>query len=81
SGPAFTTQNGVRHSHSETSDFLAELHGVGEANGLTTLELVLDRTAFVPSGQSSLDMIYAMGSSDSFRQFHSFHSSTTLAVQ
>lgn len=80
-GPSFTTQAGVRHSHSDTSDFAAVLHGVGEANGATTLELILDRSSFIPAGAASLDIIYAMGSSDSFRQFHSFHGTTSLAVE
>lgn len=76
----FSTQAGVRHSHSESSDFAAVEHGIGESGSTTTMELVLDRASFLDPGQSTLDVIYALGGSDSFRQYHSFRSSTSLPI-
>ena len=78
--PEFSTQAGARHSHSESSDFAAVEHGIGESGGTTTMELVLDRASFLGPAQSTLDVIFALGSSDSFRQYHSFRSSTSLRI-
>lgn len=76
----FTSQVGVRHSHRETSDFSALSHAVGESNGTTTLEIVLDRSTYLEAGQTTLDVIYAMGSADSFGQYHTQRGATKLNV-
>lgn len=80
-GESFTTQAGVRHSHHDSSEFKALSHAVKETGNSTTMEIELNRSAFLGPGQTTLDLIYAMGSRDSFRQYHSFHGTTTLSVQ
>jgi len=80
-GESFTTQAGVRHSHHDSSEFEALAHAVAQTGNRTTMEIELDRSAFLGPGQSALNIIYAVGNNDSFREYHSFHGTTTLAVQ
>lgn len=77
----FSTQAGSRHRHSESAGFSALSHAVRESNGTTTMEIVLDRRAFLEPGQTTLDVIYALGSSDTFRQYHSTRGSTRLILE
>lgn len=77
----FTSQIGVYHRHHETTDFSALAHAVGESNGTTTLEIVLDRRSYLEPGQTTLDIIYAMGRTDSFQQYHAQRGATTLNVE
>lgn len=76
----FSTQVGERHRHKETTEFSVLAHAVAESNGVTTIEIVLDRSAYLGPNQTTIDVIYAMGSSDTFRQYHSQRGSTTLNV-
>ncbi len=80
-GESFTTQAGVRHSHNDSSEFEALAHAAAESGNSTTMEIALDRSAFLEPGQTTLDLIFAMGNSDSFRQYHSFRGTTTLEIQ
>ena len=80
-GASFTTQVGMRHTHQDSTEFEALSHAVKETGNSTTMELELARSAFLSAGQDTLDIIYAVGSGDSFRQYHSFHGTATLPVQ
>lgn len=76
----FSTQSGVRHSHREASSFSARSHAVRESSDTTTMEIALDRRVLLDPTRTTLEVIYAMGSGDSFGQYHEQRGSTSLTV-
>jgi hypothetical protein len=83
-GVRFSAQTGSAHRHSEAkdesvSDSLVS-YGVTEADGRTTLEIALKAGSYITDGQSSLDMIYAIGPADTFYASHIYHGSQRVAL-
>jgi hypothetical protein len=74
-------QRGAGHSHGDTSMDAPERYAMKETDGETTLELALKASEFIASDQTQLDLILAMGSSDSIREYHKarYGTSVTLA--
>jgi DOMON domain len=79
--PAFTDQLGQGHRHLPTDSFSALDHAVLRSGGATTMEVTLDRSAFLQSGDTSLDVIYAESGGDDITAHHDFRGSATLAVR
>ena len=63
-------QLGAGHSHADTVGNVPVAYALKEANGQTSLELSLKPAAFIAQGQKKLDLIMAMGGSDSFVSLH-----------
>ena len=52
-----------------------------QEGGKTDLKVALKASDFIKQGQSSLDVIFAIGKERNFTRYHSFRGSTTLALQ
>lgn len=76
---AFTFQQGRGHSH-RSAGRAEPPHAVAEHDGTTTLEVALERSAYLGAGASSLDAIYAMGDTDSFVLYHAARAQATIPV-
>ncbi len=63
-------QEGSGHTHSDLSSNAPVSYAMKEANGKTTLEVALKASQFIAAGQTELDLVLAMGSSDSFAELH-----------
>ena len=80
----FKPQLGKGHRHSDAPADVADTlvsYAMKQAGGKTTLEVALKAGAYVKGGQSSLDVIFAMGDQDSFTQYHSYRNTTSLALE
>lgn len=69
----FKPQMGRGHRHSDTTADVTTTvvkYAMKEAGGKTTLEAELKPTSYMPVGKDVLDMIYAMGTEDSFTPMH-----------
>ncbi len=66
----FRVQRGSGHSHGDTKGEAPERHAMREAGDRTVLELALKASEFLSPGQRQLDVILAMGASDSFGEYH-----------
>lgn len=78
---AFSVQRGVRHSHRQSAEDGVLAHALAEAGGSTTMELVLERSAYLGASDQSLDVIYAIGNADSFVRYHAFRGATQLNIR
>jgi hypothetical protein len=63
-------QEGSGHSHHDANAGKPRQVAMTEARGKTTLEVELNASEFIQPGQTQLDLILAMGSADSFQQYH-----------
>ena len=79
----FKAQGGTGHSHKDVG---ADVAGtiissqMKEAGGKTTLEIALRPAAYVKSGQTALQIIYAQGTEKSFIPRHMFRGALSLAL-
>jgi hypothetical protein len=76
----FKVQKGAGHSHSDAKIDTPLNHAMTEADGSTTLELALQASEFISPGQRQLDIILAMGSSDSFSEYHQSRYGTSVRL-
>jgi hypothetical protein len=79
----FKTQTGAGHAHKDAPKSVADsvsAYAVKEANGKTTLEISVAPAAYIKSGQSSLDIIYAVGEDKSFVPRHSSRGALSLKL-
>jgi|SRR5208337_3009970 len=79
----FKTQTGTGHRHVDAPKSVADsvtAFAMKEADGKTTLELSLTSAAYIKSGQTSLDIIYAVGEDKSFVPPHSSRGSVSLKL-
>ncbi|HUX50358.1 MAG TPA: DOMON domain-containing protein [Spirochaetia bacterium] len=79
--PQTTVQRGSGHSHSATQEVTPISEVVGSGNGITTLEIAVNRADFADAGQKQLDYIYAYGTAKNFRTRHVFRNAGTLSLQ
>ena len=80
--PQFKPLAGQGHRHIDdkgAADTIVS-YQIKEANGKTTLEIALKAADYIKSGQSTLDMIFAVGDDKSFTPYHSFRGSVSLKV-
>jgi len=63
-------QRGAGHSHSDTDGYVPAQYAMKETNGQTVLELKLKPGDFIAKGQKDLELIVAMGGTDSFFAMH-----------
>jgi hypothetical protein len=68
--PSFSQQLGAGHAHGSLSPELAVREALGEAGGLTTLEIALKASDLIPNGQKELLVLVAYGANDSFSGYH-----------
>jgi len=74
---------GKGHRHSDApADVAASLesYAMKQSGGKTTLEVALKADAYTKKGQSTLDLIFAMGDQASFTQYHSYRGATSLTL-
>jgi hypothetical protein len=79
----FTSQMGAGHRHADAAKSVADTvssYAIKEANGKTTMELSLNPAAYIKDGQSSLDLIYAVGEDKSFVPRHSSRGALSLKL-
>jgi len=81
---SFKAQVGSGHRHAdapaEVSDTV-ESYSLKESGGKTTLEVALKASPYIKAGQSTLDLIFAMGDQGNFTQYHSYRNLTSLALE
>jgi len=68
--PSFSQQLGAGHAHSSQSPELAVREVLGEAGGVTTLEIAFQAGDLIPKGQKELVILVAYGADDSFSGYH-----------
>lgn len=81
---SFKAQMGNGHRHGDAPADVSgtvESYALKESGGKTTLEVALKAGSYIKSGQSSLDLIFAMGDQGSFTQYHSYRNMTSLKLE
>jgi hypothetical protein len=79
----FKAQAGTGHRHinaDKSVDDSIVSYQLKEAGGKTTLEIAVKSAAYIKSGQSALDLIFAQGDDKSFTPYHSFRGSLSLKL-
>ena len=80
----FKPQMGTGHRHADTTKAVADTvtsYSLKEADGKTTMELSLKPAAYIKDGQTSLDIIYAVGEDKSFIPRHSSRGALSLKLK
>jgi hypothetical protein len=75
----FKPQAGSGHSHKDTTAAVIS-YAITTAGDTTTMEISLKASEYVKSGQSSLDLIFAMGEDKSFVSYHSYRGALSLKL-
>jgi hypothetical protein len=79
----FKPQTGTGHRHvnaDKSADDTIVSYQIKEADGKTTLELALKSAEYIKSGQSALDLIFAVGEDKSFTPYHTARGSLALKL-
>lgn len=82
--PSFKTQLGKGKRHVDASADISALvtsYAIKQAGGKTTLEVAVKADAFIKSGQSTIDVIYAIGDERSYTKYHSYRGAISLALE
>ncbi len=77
-------QLGRGHFHQDAPVDISDTvqkYALKERGGKTTLEVALKAAAYIKSGQSALDLVFAMGDQASFTQYHSYRNLTSLTLE
>jgi hypothetical protein len=77
--PVFTEQKGIGHSHVDAADSVVSRWAVKQADGSTTLELVLPAKAAVVSG--SVDLLFAYSDATAITMRHKARGSMSLSIK
>lgn len=80
----FKTQMGKGHKLADASPDVSSSvisSAMKQGDGKTSLKVALKAADFIKQGQSSLDLIFAIGKARSLTSYHSYRGSTTLALQ
>lgn len=75
----FKTQAGNGHSHTDATAAVIS-YAIKAEGETTTMEISLNASEYVKSGQASLDLIFAMGGDKSFVSYHSYRSALRLKL-
>ena len=81
---SFKTELGKGRRHVDApADINAAVtsYAMKQESGNTTLEVAVKAAAFIKQGQSSLDVIYAIGDERSYTRYHSYRGATSLALE
>jgi len=81
---SFKTEIGKGRRHVDAPpDISADVisYAMKQEGGTTTLEVAVKAAPFIKQGQSSLDVIFAIGKDRSFTKYHSYRGTTSLALQ
>jgi hypothetical protein len=73
-------QKGQGHGHGDVDSDAPLQYAMKEGDGTTTLELAVKAASFIADGQKRLDLIMAMGGSDSFTVRHKSRYSTSVSL-
>ena len=73
-------QKGAGHRHADTDTDSPRQYAMKETDGQTVLEFVVKASAVIAKGQKSLDLLVAMGGTDSFVSMHKARGSLTVAL-
>jgi len=79
----FKAQAGAGHAHTDAAKSVSDTvisSAITEAGGTTTLEIALKPGPYITSGQSALDLIFALGGGKSFTPVHSYRNATSLKL-
>ena len=79
----FKAQAGAGHGHADAAKSVSDTilsSAIIEAGGTTTLEIALKPGPYITSGQSALDLIFAIGGDKSFTGRHSYRGATSLKL-
>ena len=74
-------QTGKGHTHADVASEALVQFAMKEAGGVTTLELVLKASSVIAKDATSLPVIWAVGTSDSFSALHKARGSLTLTLK
>jgi hypothetical protein len=69
------------HTHADAASDALVQFAMKEAGGMTTLELVLKASSVIANGATSLPIVWAVGTSDSFSALHKARGSLTLTLK
>lgn len=81
---SFKPQLGKAHFHKDAPADVTETiekYALREKDGKTTLEVALKADAYIKRGQSTLDLIFAMGDQSSYTAYHSYRNLTSLTLE
>jgi hypothetical protein len=81
---SFKTELGKGRRHVDApADINAAVtsYAMKQESGNTTLEVAVKAAAFIKQGQSSLNVIDAMGDERSYTRYHSYRGATSLALE
>ena len=73
-------QEGSGHGHLDMPSDAMLSYAVGEKGVRTTMEVVLKAAPFIAAGQTSLELIAALGASDSFAGLHRWRAPLTVSL-
>ena len=73
-------QKGAGHRHADLDAGAPRQYVIREKGGQTVLEIALEQTGLITRGQKSLDVLVAMGSTDSFVSYHKARAAITVAL-
>ena len=74
-------QKGTRNTHGDVASDALVQFAMKEANGVTTLELVLKAASVIAKDAKALPMIWAVGGADSFISPHRSRGSLTVTLK
>jgi hypothetical protein len=75
----FKPQLGSGHSHADGTAAVIS-YAIKAEGDTTTMEISLDAKEYAKAGQSSLDLIFAMGKDKSFASYHSYRNALSLTL-
>ncbi len=73
-------QKGTGHRHADFDGDAPRQYVMKETGGQTVLEIAVKPTGLIARGQKSLDVLAAMGSTDSFVSFHKARAAVSVAL-
>jgi hypothetical protein len=79
----FKPQEGTGHRHINAAKSVGDSivsYQIKEAGGKTTLEIAVKAADYIKSGQSALDLIFAVGEDKSFTPYHTSRGSVSLKL-
>jgi hypothetical protein len=81
---SFKTQLGKGKRHVDAPAEISAVvtsSAIKQAGGKTTLEVAVKADAFIKPGQSTIDIIYAIGDEANYTKYHSYRGAASLALQ
>ena len=73
-------QKGAGHRHADAEADAPRQYAMTEKDGQTVLEIAVTSSAVIARGQKTLDLLVAMGATDSFVSMHKARASVTIGL-